>query len=36
MKQIKIRKTWGVMSPVTKRLDSKKVYRRRNKFNKWD
>jgi len=32
-----VRKTWGVLNPVTKRIDSKKTYKRKEKFNKnWD
>jgi len=31
------RKTWGVLNPVTKRIDSKKTYTRKPKFQKgWD
>jgi hypothetical protein len=29
---IKIRKSWGDMNPVTKRIDSKKVYTRKKKY----
>lgn len=32
-----VRKTWGELNPVTKRVESKKNYRRKEKFNKgWD
>ena len=29
---IKIRKSWGVLNPITKRIDSKKVYIRKLKY----
>lgn len=29
---IRIRKTWGVLNPVTKRVESKKNYSRKEKF----
>ena len=32
--EIKIRKTWGEMSPVTKVVKSKKLYKRKDKFKK--
>jgi hypothetical protein len=32
MSDIKVRKSWGDTSPVTKRIDSRKVYSRRNKW----
>ncbi len=32
--KIKIRKSWGATKPVTKRIDSNKIYKRsNNKFN---
>lgn len=31
-----VRKNWGVMSPVTKRINSKKLYVRKNKWDKSD
>jgi hypothetical protein len=32
--KIKIRKTWGDLKPVTKRIESDKIYKRsRNKYN---
>lgn len=30
--QIKIRKSWGSFSPITRKVESKKVYKRREKF----
>lgn len=35
MNKIKIRKNWGVMSPVTKIKASKKIYSRKKKVD-WD
>jgi len=32
--QIKIRKSWGLLNPATKRLESKKVYKRKSKYGK--
>ena len=32
--KIKVRKTWGEMNPCTRRIDSRKVYCRRAKFQK--
>ena len=32
--KIKIRKSWGQTNPVTRKIDSKKVYSRRTKFEK--
>lgn len=33
---IKIRKSWGDLKPVTKRVESRKAYTRKNKWgNKW-
>ena len=35
--QIKIRRSWGEMNPATKRIESKKRYSRKQKFNlKWN
>lgn len=35
--EIKIRKSWGNTNPVTKKIESKKAYSRKNKWgNKWD
>lgn len=31
-----VRKNWGTMSPVTKRINSKKMYMRKNKWGKPD
>jgi len=31
-----VRKNWGTMSPVTKRINSKKLYMRKNKWGKPD
>ena len=31
-----VRKNWGTMSPVTKRINSKKLYMRNNKWGKSD
>ena len=31
---IKIRKFWGLTNPVTRKIDSKKVYNRKQKFQK--
>jgi len=31
---IKIRRSWGVTNPVTKRINSKKIYSRKSKFNR--
>jgi len=31
-----VRKNWGTMSPVTKRINSKKLYVRKNKWGKSD
>lgn len=32
--KIKIRKSWGVTNPVTKKIDSGKSYSRKNKWGK--
>ena len=32
--QIKVRRSWGLLNPATKRLESKKVYKRKPKFGK--
>ena len=34
--KIKIRKSWGDMKPITKRIDSSKIYKRKGKFTKWN
>jgi len=31
---IKVRKFWGELNPVTRKIDSKKVYNRKEKFQK--
>jgi len=31
---VKIRKTWGEMNPVTRKVESRKSYSRKQKFNK--
>lgn len=32
--KIKVRKTWGELKPVTKRIESDKIYKRsKNKYN---
>ena len=32
--KIKVRKTWGELKPITKRIDSAKIYKRsKDKFN---
>lgn len=31
---IKVRKFWGELNPVTRKIDSKKVYSRKEKFQK--
>jgi len=34
--KIKIRKSWGDLKPITKRIDSAKIYKRKSKFvNGW-
>jgi hypothetical protein len=34
--KIKIRKSWGDLKPITKRIDSGKIYKRKSKFvNGW-
>ena len=30
--KIKIRKSWGDLKPITKRIDSGKIYKRKSKF----
>ena len=30
--KIKVRKSWGDMKPVTKRIDSAKLYKRKSKY----
>lgn len=30
--KIKIRKSWGDLKPITKRIDSAKIYKRKSKF----
>ena len=32
--QIKVRKTWGTLSPVTRIKESKKLFKRKPKFQK--
>ena len=33
----KIRKSWGVLNPVTRKINSKKLYKRNTKWGKnWD
>jgi hypothetical protein len=32
--KIKVRKTWGLLNPVTRKINSGKVYCRREKFQK--
>lgn len=35
--KIKVRKSWGDLKPITKRIDSRKVYSRKNKWgNKYE
>jgi len=31
---IKVRKFWGILNPCTRKLDSKKTYSRKQKFQK--
>jgi hypothetical protein len=31
---VKVRKLWGELNPSTRRIDSKKVYNRKKKFEK--
>ena len=31
---VKVRKTWGELNPVTRRLESQKLYKRRAKYGK--
>jgi hypothetical protein len=34
--QIKVRRSWGQLNPATKRIESKKTFSRKQKFNsKW-
>jgi hypothetical protein len=32
--KIKVRKMWGVMDPCTRKIESGKLYSRKNKFKK--
>ena len=32
--QIKVRRSWGIMNPATKRIESKKLFTRKIKFKK--
>jgi len=35
--QVKIRKSWGVNNPVTRRIENKKAYNRKDKWGKnWE
>jgi hypothetical protein len=31
---VKIRRSWGLINPATRKIDSKKVYNRKQKFQK--
>ena len=30
--KIKVRKSWGDLKPITRRIDSSKIYKRKSKF----
>jgi len=32
--KVKVRKTWGVINPYTRKIESGKLYSRKNKFKK--
>ena len=33
--KIKVRKSWGELKPITKRIDSGKIYKRKSKFGSY-
>jgi len=34
--KIKVRRSWGDLKPITKRINSAKIYKRKDRFNRWD